>query len=181
VPAATASAPASNYDRRGRGASTDTAPYGVEREIEDLRALIDAAGGRAHLYGASSGGALALEAAAAGLPVDHIAVYEVPYSVGAEAVRRWRSYVEDLRALLAGDRRGDAFALFMRMAGASDEMVASAQASPYWAGCEALAPTLAYDAIAAALPDARREVVAGQTHMVDPKALASLLARFYPR
>jgi pimeloyl-ACP methyl ester carboxylesterase len=67
-----------NYARRGRGESGDTLPYAVAREIEDLDALIAEAGGSAHLYGVSSGGALALEAAAAGLAVDGIALYEVP-------------------------------------------------------------------------------------------------------
>lgn len=67
-----------NYARRGRGDSGDTQPYAVEREIEDIDALISEAGGSAHLFGASSGGALALEAAAAGLAIDRIAVYEVP-------------------------------------------------------------------------------------------------------
>jgi pimeloyl-ACP methyl ester carboxylesterase len=69
-----------NYDRRGRGDRGDTLPYAVEREIEDLEALIAEAGGSAHLYGISSGGALALEAAAAGVSVDKLAVYEVPYN-----------------------------------------------------------------------------------------------------
>ena len=71
-----------NYARRGRGASGFTEPYAVEGEIEDLDALIAEAGGSAHLFGASSGGALALEAAAAGSAIDTIAVWEVPYAVG---------------------------------------------------------------------------------------------------
>ncbi len=71
-----------NYRRRGRGDSGDTGSYAVEREVEDLAAVIEVAGGRAHLFGASSGGALALEAAAAGLPVDRIAVHEVPTGEG---------------------------------------------------------------------------------------------------
>src|SRR5262245_53932823 len=69
------------YDRRGRGDSTDTAPYAVEREIEDLAALIADAGGSAHLYGISSGGVLALEAALRGLPVEKLALYEAPLVV----------------------------------------------------------------------------------------------------
>ncbi len=72
-----------NYARRGRGESGDTQAYAVDREIEDLEALIEVAGGSAHLFGVSSGGALALEAAAAGLKADRIAVYEVPYKMGA--------------------------------------------------------------------------------------------------
>jgi len=214
-----------NYDRRGRGDSGDTQPYAVAREIEDIQALIDAAGGTAHLYGASSGGALALEAAAAGLPVGKLAVYEVPYSMSEPAMQRWRAYVESLQALLAEDRRSDPFELFMRTAGASDEMVASAKGSPVWARCQAIAPTLAYDAaclgdgtpptarlatitrptlvatggaspdsfvggggsffddaadaIATAIPHAQRQVVEGQTHMVDPKTLAPIFHQFF--
>jgi pimeloyl-ACP methyl ester carboxylesterase len=135
-----------NYDRRGRADSGDTPPYAVAREIEDLEALIAEAGGSAHLHGVSSGGALALEAAAAGLAVDRLAVYEVPYSIGEEASRRWREYVEELKAVLAEGRRGDAVELFMRVAGASEEDIAGARNSPMWPGLEAIAHTLAYDA-----------------------------------
>src|SRR5918992_2034410 len=77
-----------NYDRRGRGESGDTLPYAVEREIEDIEALVAEAGGSAHLYGVSSGGALVLEAAAAGSPVDRIGVYEVPYLIADDMRQR---------------------------------------------------------------------------------------------
>src|SRR4051794_41600329 len=73
------------YDRRGRGESGDTAPYAVAREVEDLAALIEVAGGEASLYGISSGGALALEAVASGLPVGRAAVYEVPFAMSEDA------------------------------------------------------------------------------------------------
>jgi Alpha/beta hydrolase family len=135
-----------NYDRRGRAESGDTLPYAVEREIEDLDALIAEAGGSAHLHGVSSGGALALEAAAAGLAVDKVSVYELPYLIGEEASRMWRQYVEELNAALAEDRRADAVELFMRVAGSPDEVIAAAKASPMWPGLEAIAHTLAYDA-----------------------------------
>jgi pimeloyl-ACP methyl ester carboxylesterase len=135
-----------NYYRRGRGESGDTQPYALEREIEDIAALIEEAGGSAHLYGVSSGGALIMEAAAAGLAVGRLAVYEVPYMIGAEAVRRWRDYVEQLQAALAEGRRGDAGELFMRLAGSPDEQIAQAKSSPYWPGVVARAHTLAYDA-----------------------------------
>jgi pimeloyl-ACP methyl ester carboxylesterase len=216
-----------NYDRRGRGDSGDTLPYAVERELEDLQALLAEAGGSAHLYGASSGGALALEAAAAGLPVDRLAVYEVPYDLAEDGPRRHRAYVERLERLLAQGRRGAAAELFMATAGASPEMIAGAKRSPVWPGLEAIAPTLAYDAaclgdgrpptarlatitqptlvaaggaspdsfvagggdffakaadaIAASIPHAERVTLAGQTHMVDPEALAPVLARFFTR
>ena len=135
-----------NYDRRGRGASGDTPPYALRREIEDLEALLAAAGGSTHLYGVSSGGALVLEAAAAGVAVDRIAVYEVPYDLAGDAPRRHREYVARLEGFLAEGRRGDAAELFMRLAGASDEMVAGARSSPMWPGLEAIAHTLLYDA-----------------------------------
>jgi pimeloyl-ACP methyl ester carboxylesterase len=134
-----------NYNRRGRGQSGDTQPYALEREIEDIEALIDEAGGRAHLYGVSSGGALVLEAAAAGLSIDRLAVYEVPYRVGDDASRQWRGYVEKLRAVLAEGRRGDAVELFMRLAGASEENLVRARNSSMWPGLESIAHTLAYD------------------------------------
>jgi pimeloyl-ACP methyl ester carboxylesterase len=135
-----------NYARRGRGLSGDTLPYAVEREIEDIEALIVEAGGGAHLYGVSSGGALALEAAAAGIAVDKLAVYEVPYNVADDWPQRWWEYVEELQAVLAEGRRGDALALFMRLAGSSEEDIAGASSSPFWPDLEALAHTLAYDA-----------------------------------
>jgi pimeloyl-ACP methyl ester carboxylesterase len=136
-----------NYDRRGRGDSGDTPPYALDRELEDLHALIAEAGGTAHLYGLSSGGAVALEAAAAGLPVDRVAMYEVPYSVTDDMVRRWNEYIEQLGVALAEGRRGDAVELFMRVAGSSEEDIAGARQSPLWPKLEAIAPTLAYDAV----------------------------------
>lgn len=135
-----------NYARRGRGDSGDTPPYELRREIEDIEALIGVAGGSASVHGVSSGGALVLEAAAAGLPFDRISVYEVPYLVDDDAARWWRAYVEQLTEALAEGRRADALVLFMRLAGSSDEEIAGARESPVWPGLEALAHTLAYDA-----------------------------------
>src|SRR5438067_5916647 len=83
------------YDRRGRGDSADTKPYAVEREIEDIDALISEAGGSASLYGHSSGGALALEATAQlGKKVTKLALYEVPYNEDPEAKRAWKEYIK---------------------------------------------------------------------------------------
>jgi pimeloyl-ACP methyl ester carboxylesterase len=135
-----------NYARRGRGASGDAQPYEVQREIEDLGALIAEAGGSAHLYGVSSGGALALHAAAAGLPIDAIAVYEVPYNVAEDWPARWRAYRDTLESLLADGRDGDAVAHFMRLVETPEPAVEQARSAPFWAALEALAPTLAYDA-----------------------------------
>jgi pimeloyl-ACP methyl ester carboxylesterase len=135
-----------NYARRGRGRTGDIQPYAVERELEDISALIEEAGGRAHVYGASSGGMFALEGALAGIPIDSVALYEVPYDTADEASRRHQAYREQLQATLAAGRRGDAVELFMRLAGATDEQVQGARSSPYWSRLEALAHSLAYDA-----------------------------------
>ena len=135
-----------NYARRGRGDSGDTLPYALGREIEDIEALLAEAGGAAHLYGVSSGGALVLEAAAAGIAVDKLAVYEVPYNLADDWPQRWREYVETLQAALAKGRRGYALELFMELAGSAEDEIAGARNSPFWAAMEPLAHTLAYDA-----------------------------------
>ncbi len=135
-----------NYSRRGRGGSGDTQPYAVEREVEDLQALATEAGGSAHLFGASSGGALVLEAAASGVPAVSLAVYEVPYSLGSEPVAHWQRYVEDLRRMLANDLRDEALAHFMRLAGSPEADIDAARDSEFWEPLLGLAPTLAYDA-----------------------------------
>src|SRR5207253_10425267 len=103
------------YDRRGRGESGDTAPYAVEREIEDLAALIAEAGGAAAVFGYSSGANLALQAAASGLPITRLALYEAPYLVdldnGQQPGAR-PSHAAQLSALIAAGRRGDAVEYF---------------------------------------------------------------------
>ncbi|MEU6587923.1 alpha/beta hydrolase [Streptomyces sp. NPDC046881] len=134
------------YDRRGRGESGDTPPYAVDREVEDLAALLDAVGGDAALFGVSSGGALVLHAAAGGLPVRRAAVYEVPYVDHlADGATREATYKEQLNKALAEGRRGDAVELFLRLTGLGEEMIQRARHSPMWAGMEAVAPSLAYD------------------------------------
>ena len=133
------------YDRRGRGESGDTLPYAVEREVEDVEALIDESGGAAALYGISSGAALALEAAVGlGEKVEAVALYEPPFN--DEDAGLWRDYVQELGELLAAGRRGDAIALFMRFVGAPPEQIAPMRGTPMWTAFEAAAPTLAYDA-----------------------------------
>ncbi|WP_436535222.1 alpha/beta fold hydrolase [Actinoplanes sp. HUAS TT8] len=129
-----------HYDRRGRGDSGDTPPYAVEREIEDLDALIEAAGGTAILYGMSSGSALALRAAATGRPVTRVAVYEPPFRSGDRG--------DAAAAVIAAAREGrrdDAVSGFMRLTGMPDAMIDQARQGPGWAALEAVAPTLAYD------------------------------------
>jgi pimeloyl-ACP methyl ester carboxylesterase len=155
-----------NYARRGRGNSGDTQPYDVEREIEDIDALIAEAGGRAHLFGVSSGGMFALEAAAAGLAAGRIAVYDVPYDTASDAAQRFGRYREELYAALAAGRRGDAVVLFMRVAGSSDEEISGARTSPYWPGLEAVAHTLAYDAALYGPPPTERLVTIAQPVLV---------------
>jgi alpha-beta hydrolase superfamily lysophospholipase len=135
-----------NYDRRGRGDSGDTLPYAVEREVEDVAAVIEAAGGPVCLYGTSSGAGLAMEAAAHGLPVSKLALWEPPYSVGGRPdlpADTATVYTE----LVAAGRRGDAVEYFMaKVVGLPPEFVAGARQAPFWSQQEALAHTLAYDA-----------------------------------
>lgn len=135
-----------NYDRRGRGDSGDTAPYAVEREVEDLEALIVEAGGTAAVYGHSSGAGLVLHAAAHGLPITRVVLHEPPYVPDVEEERRVsREYAQNLRVMLSENRRGDAVELFMTTVGMPREMVDQMRHDPSWAGLEAMAPTLAYD------------------------------------
>ena len=138
-----------SYDRRGRGDSGDTKPYAVEREIEDIEALLAEAGGVAGLYGHSSGAALALEAAVTlGDKIKKIAMFEAPYNDDREAQRGWREYTQQLTKLLAADRRGDAIALFMALVGMPADQIEGMRRAPMWPMLEAIAPTLAYDHIA---------------------------------
>jgi alpha-beta hydrolase superfamily lysophospholipase len=135
-----------NYDRRGRGESGDTPPYAIEREIEDVGAVIAAAGGSAAVFGNSSGAVLALRAAAAGLPITRLALWEPPFMVDPDAPRRQREYLARLTELLAAGRRADAMALFLTTVGLPDEMIAGMRHAPMWPSLEALAHTLVYDA-----------------------------------
>lgn len=135
-----------SYDRRGRGDSGDTQPYAVDREIEDIEALIDKAGGTAYLYGHSSGASLALDAAdKLGSKVRKLAMYEAPYNDDPAARQVWGEYIRQLTEALAAHRRGDAAALFMRHVGMPADQIDGMRKAPFWAGMEAIAPTLAYD------------------------------------
>lgn len=131
------------YDRRGRGDSDDTPPYAVEREIEDLAALVDAVGGSALAYGHSSGAILALEAAAAGVPLTKIVVYEPPYTAAAGSDDSWQVFADKVQALADEGHQGDAVEAFIRHTGADfDEGM---KQSPWWPAMTAMAPTLPYD------------------------------------
>ncbi|MEV0615898.1 alpha/beta hydrolase [Nonomuraea sp. NPDC050404] len=136
-----------NYDRRGRGGSGDTQPYAVGREIEDLAAVVAAAGGSAMVFGGSSGAALALEAAVVCPDISKLAVWEPPYHVDDSAPHLPPDFAEQLAGLVAAGRAGEAVERFMvEAAEASRADVAAMRARPFWAQIEAVAPTLAYEA-----------------------------------
>jgi pimeloyl-ACP methyl ester carboxylesterase len=135
-----------HYDRRGRGESGDTAPYSVDRELEDLDALIQEAGGAAFVFGMSSGAVLALDAAARTTAVTKLALYEPPLMVDDTRRPIPDGYAERLKKLLASGRRGDALELFMTEAvGVSADTIAPMRRSPFWPALEASAHTLPYD------------------------------------
>jgi pimeloyl-ACP methyl ester carboxylesterase len=135
-----------HYDRRGRGDSSDMQPYAVEREIEDLGALIKEAGGSAFVFGNSSGGVLSLYAAERGLTIQKLALYEPPFNSGDEKDRQAsENYRRQLMALLSEGRRGDAVALTMTTWGTPAEAIAGMRQTPIWPLFESVAPTLAYD------------------------------------
>lgn len=134
------------YDRRGRGESTDTAPYATAREIEDLAALVDDAGAPAVVCGLSSGAVLALDAAAAGLPISGLALFEPPFVVDDGRPPLPADYVQRLDDSVAAGRPGDAVELFMTAAvGLPADAVTGMRQSPFWPALEAIAPTIAYD------------------------------------
>ncbi|MGW1929216.1 alpha/beta fold hydrolase [Streptomyces sp. NPDC001919] len=189
------------YDRRGRGGSGDGGPYAVEREVEDLAAVVGAAGPGAALHGTGTGGALVLAAVAAGLPAGAVSVFEPPYSAAA-AERRHR-----VAELLGAGRPAEALDLFLA------ESTVPAELRP---GLAELAHTLAYDvavlgdgtvpegllarirarvlvvdggaspagtrqaarAVTESLPRARHRTLTGQTHDVAPHVLAPVLEEF---
>jgi pimeloyl-ACP methyl ester carboxylesterase len=135
-----------SYDRRGRGGSGDTKPYSARREIEDLEALIESAGGSVYLYGKSSGAALALQAAAElGGKIKKLALYEAPYNETEGAREAGKVFRAKLDEMLAAQRHDEAVAHFLKFVGMPDDALAKLKASPAWAGMVAMAPTLAYD------------------------------------
>ena len=136
-----------NYDRRGRGASGDTAPYAIEREIEDLAALIHEAGGSASVFGHSSGALLALMAAAHGLPITKLALYEPPFLIDAGLAERARNVSVRLTELLSEGLRGDAVELYQTdVVGIPADIVVQFRHAPFRPALETIAPTLVYDA-----------------------------------
>ena len=135
------------YDRRGRGESGDTQPYTPAREVEDIAALVDEAGGSASLLGLSSGGALTLAAAASGLPIEKAVAYEPPY-VDDEGTRGGAGFEGELRRRVARGDRGGAVTYFMKdMVQAPAPVVMMIRLMPWvWSKLKAVAHTLPYDA-----------------------------------
>ena len=206
------------YDRRGRGQSTDAPSYAVEREIEDLDALVSAAGGSARLCGTSSGAALALRTAArlGAAKVSMLALYEPPY--GPE--KQKQDFADQRRRvtdLIRTGPPGEAVAYFLSAIGMPPEALEGMKRSSDWDAMKRLEPTLAYDyavlgdgvvprdlartvavpvlvldgqksmdfmhgtadLLAAQLAHSERRTLPGQTHQVDPGALAPVLAAFF--
>jgi pimeloyl-ACP methyl ester carboxylesterase len=128
------------YDRRGRGDSGDAAHYAIEREIEDLEAVLRAAGGSASVLGYSSGAVLALKAAARGVPITRLALYEAPPTQPAE-------HAAALASLVAAGRRGDAVEYFQRrLVGIPEPVIEQLRHAPFRPALERMAHTLVYDA-----------------------------------
>lgn len=135
-----------NYDRRGRGDSGDTPPYAIEREIEDIQALIDAAGGSAYVWGMSSGAVLSLRAAAAGLNIKKLALYQPPFVVDDSGPLPPADFAQRLDEMIAADRRSEAVKFFMTKGmGAPAFFINLMRLFPVWKRLKAVAHTLPYD------------------------------------
>jgi len=135
------------YDRRGRGDSTDQEAYSVEREVEDLAALLSACAGEAGVYGHSSGAILALLGAHAGLPISKLALYEPPLVLSSDREALPTTLVERLQELTRQNRRSEAVELFFtRAVGMPARAAAAMKTAPYWPSLTALSHTLSYDA-----------------------------------
>jgi pimeloyl-ACP methyl ester carboxylesterase len=160
-----------NYDRRGRGESGDTPPYSVDREFEDLAAVIDEAGGSAALVGNSGTGNIALEAAARGLPVTRLALWEPPFIVDGSRPPVPKDWGQRVEELVSAGRPGDALAYWITtVVGAPAEMVPAMRTSPFWAAMEPNAHMLVRDAALLgdfSLPAERLRAVTAPTLLLD--------------
>ena len=161
-----------NYDRRGRGESGDSAPYAVEREIEDIDALIAQAGGSAFVFGYSSGATLALRAAAHGAAISSLALYDPP-PTGARA----GELAPQLTAMIAAGQRGDAVELFqIEAVGIPAAIVAQMRNAPFRPALEKIAHTLIYEStILQALPTGLTASVPTPTLVIDGEQSHPLL------
>lgn len=157
------------YDRRGRGDSGDTLPYSVDREVEDLRALVEVAGGWAFVHGFSSGAALALHAALGGVSIPRLSLLEPPLADGEE--QQDGALVAELTGLLNAGRRGDAVVHFNVSCGVPAEFVDGMRDGPAWPVLQAMAHTLLYDLeVLASLPVSRLGGVAAPTLVINSTA-----------
>ncbi|MDB5106333.1 MAG: alpha/beta hydrolase fold protein [Fibrobacteres bacterium] len=206
-----------SYDRRGRGDSDDASPHSAGGEMEDLAALITAAGGSAYVFGNSSGAFLALDAAAQGFAIPKLVLYEPPVILDKDRAGYFVELSKELDEAAAGNRRSDAVeAYFTKVMQMPAPAVAQMRKSGMWAGLEEMAHTLGYDlrltargplrlkeaasvrsetlvmsgeaspdwmreavqTLARAIPKATHRTLEGQTHAVDPKALAKAVGEF---
>lgn len=208
-----------NYDRRGRGESTDGGKYAVAREIEDIAALIATVGGRASLYGMSSGTVLAVEAAAALPNIDKVAGYEPPVDLDQPSEESWNG-VREMEALAAKGQGGAMMEKFMGDIGMPPDHLEGFKQSPVWPAYESVGHTIAYDfrimaeatdgnrfperwrnitakvliingdasypfmaagadAVAKAIPGARRKTLKGYGHEVPAEVLGPVLLEFF--
>jgi pimeloyl-ACP methyl ester carboxylesterase len=161
-----------NYDRRGRGGSGDTPPYAVEREVEDLDALITEVGASAFVCGFSSDAALALEAAASSLAIKKLALYEPPFRVAGSSRPLPEDFAKHLNQLISSGCRGDAIEYFMTLAAAlPPESAAQMRNGPAWPTMESVAYTLIYDTAIlgndCSLPTERLATITTPTLVID--------------
>jgi pimeloyl-ACP methyl ester carboxylesterase len=181
-----------NYDRRGRNESGDTPPYAVEREVEDIEALIAKSGGSASVFGTSSGAALALAAAARGASIKKLALYEPPFVAGRSARTAPPDSEAQLKRLIAAGRRGDAVKFFMvDMVGMPAIFAYILRVLPIWPKLKAVAHTLPYDAAVLgdfSLPKERAAsvavptlVIGGEKSPVELRSAVSAVAEAVPR
>jgi len=159
------------YDRRGRGESSDTAPYAVEREIEDIEALIQQAGGSSFVYGISSGAALALEAARRLPGIKKLTLYEAPF-IDASHSPMPEDYLARLKALIAADRRSKPLPAERWASVTINTLVTNGGKSPTWM-------RNAMRALADVLPNAKHRTLEGQTDMLKAQAIAPLLVKCF--
>ncbi|OUS75954.1 hypothetical protein B1748_14150 [Paenibacillus sp. MY03] len=166
----TASFTVYNYDRRGRGQSGDTAPYAVAREVEDIEALIAAAGGQAYLFGSSSGAVLALEAAnLLGDSIVKLYLYEPPFIINDSRKPVPGNYVEHLNALIEADKRSEAVEYFASEAlGIPGEFIGYMKVDASWNKMESLAHTLAYDGMIMGTTQSGNPLPAGRWNVAIP-------------
>ena len=151
------------YDRRGRGESTDTLPFAVAREVEDLQAVIGAAGGGPVSTRCPRAVRWPWQAAAVGSGIASLALYETPFTAEAGDDVRIKEYTERLHELLGAGRRGDAVALFMTYVGVPAQAIQGMRTQPAWAMFEAIAATLAYDDAVLAGGIVPRDLTSGLT------------------